>query len=251
MCLISLNFQIRSPAPNQTPKNRRGDIHSSLAITPSPARRPRRTQTTTQAIVDPNNLNSDHLDIPASSAPHLSAQPALSDEPDEIRAIWGTTVNLAETMKLFRDFLRGFKPKYRVSHDRDLGLQTRAFTSPAEGEVILYETYFRRMRQTGETNLNLDVINLVAYPPSKKLHSQLLKYPQEVIPAMDQVLKDLMLDIADMDHQAGLEGMQGAEGEEEIGDIMGRVYKVRPFGLPPVNMRSLNPSGLYTILCYF
>ena len=154
-------------------------------------------------------------------------------------------------MKLFRDFLKGFKPKYRVSHDRELGLKTRAFTSPAEGEVILYETYFRRMRQTGKTNLNLDVVNLLAYPPSKKLHSQLLKYPQEVIPAMDQVLKDLMLDIADMDHQAGLEGMQGAEGEEEIGEIMGKVYKVRPFGLPAANMRSLNPSGLYIIFIAF
>ena len=121
------------------------------------------------------------------------------------------------------------------------------FTSPAEGEVILYETYFRRMRQTGKTNLNLDVVNLLAYPPSKKLHGQLLKYPQEVIPAMDQVLKDMMLDIADMDHQAGLEGMQGAEGEEEIGEIMGKVYKVRPFGLPAVNMRSLNPSGLFNL----
>jgi DNA replication licensing factor MCM4 len=156
-------------------------------------------------------------------------------------------------MRLFRDFLKGFKPKYRVSYDRELGLKTPAFTSPAEGEAILYESYFRRMRQTGETNLNLDVINLVAYPPSKKLHSQLLKYPQEVIPAMDQVLKDMMLDIADMDHQAGLEGMQGAEGEEEIGDIMimGRVYKVRPFRLPAVNMRSLNPSGRYPVSIAF
>ena len=107
------------------------------------------------------------------------------------------------------------------------------------------------MRQTGKTNLNLDVVNLLAYPPSKKLHSQLLKYPQEVIPAMDQqVLKDMMLDIADMDHQAGLEGMQAAEGEEEIGEIMGKVYKVRPFGLPAANMRSLNPSGLFNLFIF-
>jgi DNA replication licensing factor MCM4 len=44
---------------------------------------------------------------------------------------------------------------------------------------------------------------------------------------MDQVLKDLILDIGD--HQAGLEGMQGGEGEEEIGDIIGK--EIRPFGL--------------------
>ncbi|KAG5642091.1 hypothetical protein DXG03_003615 [Asterophora parasitica] len=172
----------------------------------------------------------------------LSAPAAQSDEPDEIRAIWGTTVNLAETMKLFREFLKGFKPKYRAAHDRELGLQTRVFSSPEEGEVALYETYLRRMRQMGDTNLNLDMINLQAYPPSRKLHSQLYKYPQEVIPAMDQVLKDLMLEIADLDQQMGVEGMEGEDGEAEIADILGRVYKVRPFGLTPVNMRELNPT---------
>ena len=101
---------------------------------------------------------------------------------------------------------------YRVSYDQDLGLKTRAFTSPAEGEAILYETCFRRMRQTGETKSKPRCCHPHgAYPLLKKLHTQLFKYPQEVIPAMDQALKDLMLDIADMDHQAGLEGMQGAE----------------------------------------
>jgi DNA replication licensing factor MCM4 len=116
-----------------------------------------------------DNLNSDgtHLSIPASSAPHLSAPAAPSDEPDEIRAIRGTTVNLAETMKLFRDFLRGFKSKYRAIHDRQENFRTRAFATPDEGEVVLYETYMRRIRQTGETNLNLDMINLLSYPPCK------------------------------------------------------------------------------------
>lgn len=146
-------------------------------------------------------------------------------------------------MKLFRDFLKGFKPKYRVAFDRDLGQRTRVFSTPEEGDVALYETYMRRMRQTGETNLNLDMVNLLAYPPCKKLHGQLVKYPQEVVPAMDQVLKDLMLETADMDQQTGMDGMEGAEGDEEVAEIMGKVYKVRPFGLPAVNMRELNPTG--------
>ena len=228
-------------------RNRRGDIHSSLALTPTNSRNPR----SSRRPVDPENLNSDgtHLSLPPSTAPGgnplLSAPLAPSDEPDEIRAIWGTTVNLAETMKLFKDFLRGFKPKYRVAHDREQGLRTRVFASPEEGEVTLYETYLRRMRQTGHTNLNLDMGNLISYPPTKKLFGQLQKYPQEVVPAMDQVLKDLMLEIADMDQQAGMEGMRGDEGDEEIAEIMGRVYKVRPFGLKPVNMRDLNPTGTF------
>jgi DNA replication licensing factor MCM4 len=168
---------------------------------------------------------------------------ATEDEPDEIRAIWGTTVNLADTMKAFREFIKSFKPKYRVAHDRSLGLPTKAASSPAAVEVLLYEGYLRRMRVTGEANLNLDCENLRAFPPSRKLYGQLIKYPQEVIPAMDQVLKDIMLELAEEDQAEGVEGMVGQEGEEEIADIMSKVYKVRAFGLPAVNMRSLNPQG--------
>lgn len=146
-------------------------------------------------------------------------------------------------MKTFREFMLGFKPKYRVTYDRERGVRTRTMASPEEGEVLLYETYLRRMRQTGETNLNLDMLNLASYPPSRKLHTQLFKYPQEVIPAMDQVLKDLMLEIADQDQQAGMAGMTGQDGEEEIAEIMSKVYKIRPFGLQSVNMRELNPTG--------
>lgn len=224
-----------------TPKNRRGDIHSSLSVTPSRAvRRARR-----QSDVSDGDLNSDgtHLSLPRSSAPDLSAPTVPSDEPDEIRAIWGTTVNINETMQTFRSFLLGFKIKYRVAYDRERSLRTRMMTTPQEGEATLYITYLRRMRQTGETNLNLDMMNLFAYPPSRKLYTQLMKYPQEVIPAMDQVLKDMMLETAEEDQRIGLEGMHGVQGEEEIADIMSKVYKIRPFGMTSINMRDLNPTG--------
>ncbi|KAG9310580.1 hypothetical protein JVU11DRAFT_9135 [Chiua virens] len=150
------------------------------------------------------NLDGTHLSMPPSSAPNLSAPAAPTDEPHEIRAIWGTTVNLAETMKLFREFLRGFKPKYRALHDQEKNIRTMVFNSPEGAEVVLYETQLRTMRQIGQTNLNLDMLQ---------------KYPQEVIPAVDQVLKDLMLEIADEDQQAGVEGMHGEQGDEEIADI--------------------------------
>lgn len=231
----------RSPSAFATPRHRRGDIHSSITTTPASTRRAKRVPSS--RFDDIPTSDGTHLDIPNSPA-HLSAPAAPSDEPDEIRAIWGTTVNLADTMKVFRDFLNGFKPKYRVSHDRQLGLPTRAFSTPEQGEVLLYEGYLRQMRTTGETNLNLDMVNLLAYPPSSKLYNQLQKYPQEVIPAMDQVLKDMMLETADEDQRMGVEGMAGIEGEEEIAEIMGSVYKVRPFGLPTVNMRELNPTGM-------
>lgn len=40
--------------------------------------------------------------------------------------------------------------------------------------------------------------------------------------------------------------MSGAQGEEEIAEIMTKVYKIRPFGIEAVNMRELNPSGKCT-----
>lgn len=187
------------------------------------------------------------LDIPLSSN-DLTAQDVPTDEPDEIRAIWGTTVSLRETMKLFRDFIQNFKVKYRVAFDRANGQPTRPFTSPEDGEVTLYESYIRRMRQTGVTNLNLDATNLLAYPPSKKLHTYLLKYPQEVVPSMDQVLKDMMLETAEHDQQIGMEGMVGSEGDQEISTIMTSIYKVRPFGIAAANMRELNPMGAFTVV---
>ena len=239
-----LRYSRHCRSPSKTPKNRRGDIHSTFSLTPS--RRSARKQPPTTARDDlfSDDMNSDVPDRqPASSGPMFSAPAAPSeDEPDEIRAIWGTTVNLGETMKSFREFLRGFKIKYRVNHDREQG-KHRMLGSPQEGEVVLYEQYLRRMRQTGETNLNLDMVNLLAYPPSKKLYIQLAKYPQEVVPAMDQVLKDLMLELAEQDQSDGFDEMSGAQGEEEIAEIMTKVYKIRPFGIEALNMRELNPTG--------
>ncbi|KAI6016388.1 MCM2/3/5 family-domain-containing protein [Pisolithus microcarpus] len=229
-----------SPAPATTPaKLRRGDIRSSFVLPTATPRQARRTYNPDMS----DNLRSDgtRMSIPFSSAPTFSAPVLPSEEPDQVRAIWGITVNIAETMKLFRDFLRGFKPKYRVRRDREQNLRTRTFSSPEEGEVVLYETYLRIMRQTGQTNLNLDMVNLLMYPSSKKLFTQLQKYPEEVVPAMDQVLKDLVLELAEEDQNSGMEGMQGDQGDEEI--VMAKVYRVRPFVLKAINMRDFNPTG--------
>jgi DNA replication licensing factor MCM4 len=46
------------------------------------------------------------------------------------------------------------------------------------------------MRITGQTNLNLDMTNLAAFPLTKKLERWLRNYPQEIVPICDQVLKE-------------------------------------------------------------
>jgi len=65
--------------------------------------------------------------------------------------------------------------------------RARPFTSPEEAEKLTYESYLRTMHQTSETNVNLDIVNL--------------------IPAMDQVLEDCMIGGAGVDQGASMEGM--------------------------------------------
>ncbi|KAL0565914.1 MCM DNA helicase complex subunit [Marasmius crinis-equi] len=233
---------IRSPFTLTGPTKRRGDINLTT-FTPNSSRTHgiRRREYNARQSDAPMNSDGTHLDgldMPASSAAPgvpLFAAPAPSDEPDEIRAIWGTMINLNDITRIFKQFIQSFKPKYRVAYERD--------------EQLLYETYLRRMRQTGEKNINADVVNIYAYPATRKLHSHLTKYPEEVIAMMDTVLKDMMLEIAERDQDDGFDGMLGGEGDDEIGTIMSSNYRVRPFGVPSFNMRDLNPTDSDMFVC--
>jgi DNA replication licensing factor MCM4 len=183
-----------------------------------------------------------------------------------VKYIWGTTISLHDSMNAFRLFLKEFKLKYRAAHNREASRKIIAEGGiapppmplydglpPSRAEEALYERYMRQMRETGQTMLNLDSINLFAYPPTKKLYQQLMNYPQEVVPIMDQVLRDVMIENAEQE----LESVQArhADGEvgaldvhvieEEVREIEGKIFKVRPFGGErTVNMRDLNPGGV-------
>lgn len=207
--------------------------------------------------------------IPHSSATHtLSAvertDAAAEDDTGLVKFIWGTTISLQESMNLFRDFLRGFKPKYRAAYNAQQAkaAQEAGQLAPhpmplyenltaAQADRPLYEGYLNQLRQTGQSNLNLDAINLLAYPPTKKIYHQLVNFPQEVVPIMDQVLRDVMIEMAEEElenaqnrHAEGaLEDLELRVIENEVRDVEGRVYKVRPFGgEKTVNMRDLNPG---------
>lgn len=191
-----------------------------------------------------------------------------------VKFIWGTTIELQPAMNQFRDFLINFKPKYRAAYNRkarddilaqqdtmgqSLGFSmdstSAASTVPApnplydnlsreKAEEKLYIRYMTTMRKTTQTNLNLDSLNLLAYPPSKKLYQQLISYPQEVIPIMDQVLKDVMIELCEDAWAALQDGLEKDLLMEEANEMQGRIYKVRPFGgEKTVNMRDLNPGG--------
>ena len=256
-----------------TPRRpRRGDIHSSFPLSsPSLARRAAQPPPSDPLRGSSPAAQTDISETPVNRAPTLSAidgEPALqAGEADGgmVKFIWGTTISLQESMNDFRNFLRGFKPKYRAIYNTNLA-QTRIESggiAPAsmplydglpvhKAEDVLYERYLKQLRETGQTNLNLDAVNLLAYPPTKRLYHQLVNYPQEVIPIMDQVLRDVMIETAEEELEVAQNRF--AEGamaelnlrvlEEEVREVEGRVFKVRPYGGErTVNMRDLNPGG--------
>ncbi|CAD6893383.1 unnamed protein product [Tilletia controversa] len=237
-----------SPEFSSPRRNRRGEIHSS-----APASSPslmRRTRGAFDSQTDNGAPTSDMAGPDRFSQAFTFSQLEPTDGVEANaqavnRVVWGTHVSISESMQTFRNFLRGFRIKYRWVYMRKHGMPIPSHLNRADdGELLLYESYLRKMRQTDQTNLNLRLTDLEAYPPAKRLASLVVKYPQEMIPIMDQVLKDEMIEIAMEDMRAGVHGMNNETGAGDIDAMEAKLYKVRPFGGETVNMRDLNPSDI-------
>lgn len=178
------------------------------------------------------------------------------------RVIWGTNVSIQDSMSAFKNFLYNFATKYRLWADGASEDETRILGSTAEKRE--YITTLNDMRRLGVATFNLDARNLKAYPLTQKLWHQLLAYPQEIIPLMDQTVKDVMVDLAlkemDVLRSESQRAGQNRRGQsvltsdavapqddvpDLVGEVEGMSYKVLPFGLDEtVNMRDLDPAGM-------
>ncbi|KAI8899989.1 MCM2/3/5 family-domain-containing protein [Globomyces pollinis-pini] len=140
----------------------------------------------------------------------LSSAPDNSNPPP---VIWGTTVNIQDSMALFRSFILNYVDPLDQSMNID--------------DTPFYLNLLTYLHQNQIYNLNLDCSKIKSYEPSQKLYFQLIRYPQEIIPLLDHVLTDIFQ-----------ERFEGALPE-------GMSLKVRPFNLPTVvNLRELNPSDI-------
>lgn len=182
-------------------------------------------------------------------------------------------------MSAFKNFLYSYAKKYRLWADGATEEETRAMGSIA-GQKECIEM-LNNMRQLGISGFNLDIRNLKAYPATLKLWHQLHAYPQEIIPLMDQTVKDVMMeltleeiksvhsqnsrgqavrdrerssmppvsssDIANDNVPTPTPDMQQGEINDILEDVETRSYKVLPFGLDnTINMRELDPAGMFS-----
>ena len=185
-------FVDQSGLPNSfsiTPRisTRRGDIHSdAFASTPAQRRR---------IFVGEDGMP---VGEPGSEATFSNLNPDTSEADalggDSTRVIWGTNISISDSMSAFKNFLYNYAKKYRMWADGATEEETSAMGG-AEDEKE-YISMMNHMRQLGVTGLNLDARNLKAYPATLKLWHQLHAYPQEIIPLMDQTIKDVMIELA-------------------------------------------------------
>lgn len=147
---------------------------------------------------------------------------------EPVRVIWGTNVSIQECSNAFRDFLMQFKMKYRK-------LAENQAVEPEDLELY-YVAQLTAMKDLGTTNLNLDAANLLAYAGTRKLYYQLINYPQEVVPIMDQTVKDCLVSLF----------LDPATVHTSIDDIETNIYTIRPYNLNSVRrgMRELNPNDI-------
>ena len=244
--------------------SRRGDIHSdAFANTPSARRR---------IYVGEDGLPTRDSE-PASEATFSNAAPDTSDADvlggGSTRVIWGTNISITDSMAAFKNFLYNYTSKYRMWADGMSEEETRALGDRANAKE--YVNMCNDLRRMGLSGLNLDARNLKAYPATLKLWHQMHAYPQEIIPLMDQSLKDVMLELAKREmqeiqranvtrpqHRRGGSSSMPAYPSSEVGtpaapaevpnlvaEVEVRNYKVLPFGLEKaVNMRDLDPADM-------
>ncbi|KAI9739933.1 MAG: hypothetical protein M1818_004989 [Claussenomyces sp. TS43310] len=266
----SRSADIPSSALNQS---RRGDIHSDLnGITPRSRRR---------IFLDENGNVVRDVPGEASDAPSFSnIDPTTSDAQamggGSTRIIWGTNVSIQDTMSSFKSFLRNFTKKYRMWADGMSEDDTQADETSSSKE---YMDMMQNMLTLGVTGLNLDIQNLKAYPATLKLWHQVQAYPQEIIPLMDQTIKDVMVELAEQEmtkqrasqsqstggpsqrsqipssdpmvpssersEQTPQPQQHGPKSVDLVLEVGMKVYKVRPFGIDKtINLRDLNPSDM-------
>ncbi|KAL7753240.1 MCM DNA helicase complex subunit [Sorochytrium milnesiophthora] len=176
-----------------------------------------------------------------SPGPPGDAAAAGGDPMANENVIWGTTVNIMDSMRMFRDFLASFSLVYRRrwQASREFNVPIDQITEADLGIVpdldyeVFYTTVLRNMRDTEIYYLNLDCFNLRVYPPAVKLYQQLVKYPQEIVPLMDHTATQLFQELA------------FTQDERDNGLHLDVDIRVRPFNLAQsINLRELDPADI-------
>jgi DNA replication licensing factor MCM4 len=194
---------------NQTPKQvpRKESFKSSPFVYPSSNTR-----------LDTNKISER---IQNTLTPSRSSRISMQKPQGNKSFVWGTTVDVGECINKFKDFFLNFSLSNRANYD--------GFSSNDKSPY--YIRILEQRRLDGNRIVNLDCVNLLAYPSSVELYDQFLKYPQEIaLDVMDFVITNCFRELY--------------RDDPDITDD-NSVFKVRPYNVNQVkNMRELDPRDI-------
>ncbi|CAI8501802.1 unnamed protein product [Hanseniaspora opuntiae] len=190
------------------------------------------------------DMNSSHVynnenHVPSSGLGSDPIDDYNDDDQGPKSVIWGTSVDTAEVRRIFEQFLMNFKYADRkdyeynlINPDSDLA-EKYAFQDGDDD--CFYVEKMKKMVQMKKINLNLDCRNMLVNSRYKKLYGWLLKYPNEVIVYMDDILKDCLMKICEYDEE-----WMTFRDELEL-----KFPRVRPYNIENSRgIRDLNPGDM-------
>ncbi|GAB7341172.1 hypothetical protein MBLNU457_7467t1 [Dothideomycetes sp. NU457] len=193
--------------------------------------------------------------------------------------IWGTDIHIDDTIAACKDFFQNFQKKYRMLKDGEID-DINNLPADHPGHTREYIEMMNTMLDLGVSQLNLDTKNLKAYPPTIKVWHHLQSFPAEIVPAIDDAIKHVMLELAEQRmqdmrtaHQQQAARLNNRNRESSapampssdidgtptprqtfeplndmpdlIEEVHARIYKSRMFGLDyTINLRDLNPGDM-------
>lgn len=153
----------------------------------------------------------------------------VGNEEEYVQVIWGTNIDVHEVQRQFKDFLLFFTLNDRLRYEN------KEITS--QGQEKVYRHMMMNMMEMGLTNMNIDCKDLASFTNTRLLAQQLINYPHEVIPVLDNTVKQVMIQLA-------LEEGTG-ESESRLAEVDTKEYKTRPYNLPDERgLRELNPDDI-------
>eukprot|EP00981_Chlorochromonas_danica_P009140 scaffold2507_cov257-Ochromonas_danica.AAC.18 len=143
--------------------------------------------------------------------------------------IWGTEINVQNCINVFRLFLESFSPL--------TALANAAIPSRGEdGSLSYYHRFLLHLQRIARpeqtiTILSLDCRHLQQFAATRLFYDQLVRYPQEVVPLLDQVASEEVIRLH-------------GQGRFDLPDTVLPV-QVRPFNLANcVRLRELDPEQI-------
>lgn len=219
---------------------------------------------------------------PSDAATFSNINPNTSDAAllggNSTKIVWGTNISISDAISKASDFFRNFQRKYRMALDGDI-TSTQNLPADHPGNDKVYVDAMNTMLDLGTVNLNVDLRDLKAYPPTQKLWYQVQNFPAELLSVFDQSLKDVLYELAETrmaqlrsQSQQRVQNNTRARDSSSapplpssdidattptpphadpsdlpdlLAEVEGRAYKIRPFGMDnAINLRDLNPGDM-------